>query len=347
MNPLLSICIPTYNRAQLLKEFLAVLETEVAPFGDAVEVVVSDNCSTDETPHVIREARERFAINHRRLSENIGGFKNIVTIATEVATGKYCWVLGDDDLIRPGAIATVMKVLKANSDLGAIFVNHTEEQHAERERGDHLAAKEVYQSARLLCHDTSERRVDRWEDIVLLSNVPGIFTAISDHIFLRDIWVRRAFPLARYEPGMELSYELVFPHVSMLADEMVGKPAYYLGFPYVMLFVGHQEWGGLWAKYLFTFVLRIADQLERGGAGPEVVRHYRNMIFKNCVYAFRRLLFDQRRALASGGEWTKWRFKPEDDWSFRRLWRRFNSYQEFRQMVRLAFLQEGLNRAVQ
>jgi hypothetical protein len=245
-------------------------------------------------------------------------------------------------LIRPGAIATVMKVLEANSDLGALFVNHTEEQHAERERGDHLAAKEVYQSARLLCHDTSERRVDRWEDIVLLSNVPGIFTAISDHIFLKEIWVRRAptLALANYEPDMVLSYELVFPHVSMLDDELVGKPAYYLGFPYVMLFVGHQEWGGLWAKYLLTFIIRIPDQLELRGSSAEVARHYRNMIFKNCVYAFRTLLSDRVRASAKGAEWTRWRFRPEDDWSFWRLLLRFYGYQEFRRMVNRALLEE-------
>ena len=332
MHPILSVCIPTFNRAKLLSEFLRVLEPEVLPFAGAVEVVVSDNCSTDTTPEVVREAQTRYAITYRRLEENIGGHNNIVTIATEAANGKYCWVIGDDDLVRPGAIAKIISILEAHPDLPAIFVNYTQEQHAEREKGEHLIAAESYKRSRLLCRDTSERRIERWEDVVLLSDVPGVLTAISCHVFLREIWVRRAIPLAKYEPEMKLSYETVFPHVWMLADELVGKPAYYLGYPCVMLFVGHQEWGGLWAKYLFTFVIRVADQLERRGARPEVARHYRNVIFKHCVYAFRRMLFEQQRAFANGEEWTRWRFAPEDDWSLPDQVRRYWGYPEFWKM---------------
>jgi abequosyltransferase len=48
MRPLLSICIPTYNRSQYLKQ---ALETYVsnAAFDDEVEIVISDNASTDNT----------------------------------------------------------------------------------------------------------------------------------------------------------------------------------------------------------------------------------------------------------------------------------------------------------
>jgi hypothetical protein len=131
----------------------------------------------------------------------------------------------------------------------------------------------------------------------------------------------------------------------MLADELVGKPAYYLGYPAVMLFVGHQEWGGLWAKYLFTFVIRIADQLEARGARPEVARHYRNLIFRHCVYAFRRMLFERRQAFASGQEWTRWRFRPEDDWSLARLVRRYWSYPEFWKMFVSSVVGVSMHRA--
>ena len=51
INPYLSICIPTYNRSEVLKESLMqLLKYE----GDDIEVVISDNCSPDNTEEVVR-----------------------------------------------------------------------------------------------------------------------------------------------------------------------------------------------------------------------------------------------------------------------------------------------------
>lgn len=51
IKPYLSICIPTYNRSEVLKESLMqLLKYE----GDDIEVVISDNCSPDNTEEVVR-----------------------------------------------------------------------------------------------------------------------------------------------------------------------------------------------------------------------------------------------------------------------------------------------------
>jgi abequosyltransferase len=48
---LLSICIPTYNRARLLKQILGVLGGQIKTAGaDSVVLYISDNGSTDTTP---------------------------------------------------------------------------------------------------------------------------------------------------------------------------------------------------------------------------------------------------------------------------------------------------------
>ena len=57
MHPLISICIPTYNRAELLDYCLENLAA-LKDCGRPVEIVISDNGSTDRTPEVI-EAHSR------------------------------------------------------------------------------------------------------------------------------------------------------------------------------------------------------------------------------------------------------------------------------------------------
>ena len=73
MTPLLSICIPTYNHAELLDQALARLTSLPAFASGDVEVVLSDNASTDGT----RAVGERYAaafpsrVNYFRNPENV------------------------------------------------------------------------------------------------------------------------------------------------------------------------------------------------------------------------------------------------------------------------------------
>src|SRR3989338_7717414 len=79
-KPLLSICIPTYNRAHYLKE---CLDSIVAQFNDSevrdnVEVVVSDNASLDKTRELAEEYCRKFNnIKYFRNNENIGFDLNV------------------------------------------------------------------------------------------------------------------------------------------------------------------------------------------------------------------------------------------------------------------------------
>ena len=59
-KPLLSICIPTYNRAELLRDNLEHIVSD-PDFDDEVEIVISDHCSTDETRTVGEEYAKKTA----------------------------------------------------------------------------------------------------------------------------------------------------------------------------------------------------------------------------------------------------------------------------------------------
>ena len=57
---LLSICIPTYNRCSYLKKTLeSIVSQKIFETTDLVEIVISDNCSSDGTADVCKIFAER------------------------------------------------------------------------------------------------------------------------------------------------------------------------------------------------------------------------------------------------------------------------------------------------
>ncbi len=117
--PTLSICIPAYNRAAFIGEALESIARQTSD----VEVVVSDNASTDDTVAVVESFRDRFAslIVHRS-PENIGPDRNYLKVV-ELATTDYCWLLGSDDVCLPDSIATIRSALAATPGLSGISCN--------------------------------------------------------------------------------------------------------------------------------------------------------------------------------------------------------------------------------
>lgn len=112
--PSLSICIPTRNRAAYLRDALAEIARQG---GGDVEVVVSDNASTDDTEAVVAAARGALPrLVYHRWEENAGADRNFLKVV-ELAGGEYCWLFGDDDLPAPGAVAAVREALGKGADV--------------------------------------------------------------------------------------------------------------------------------------------------------------------------------------------------------------------------------------
>jgi len=116
-SPQLSLLIPTYNRAPRLARLLQNIEDELARSGLAgrVDVLVSDNASTDATPQVLASFKPaNFRLRSFRQPENVGMDRNMQFLY-ERATSEYIWFFSDDDILLPGSVAKVLEVLKSTS----------------------------------------------------------------------------------------------------------------------------------------------------------------------------------------------------------------------------------------
>ncbi|NKC13524.1 MAG: glycosyltransferase [Gammaproteobacteria bacterium] len=121
-DPLLSLCMPTGDRADLLAYTLERL-CALQQFGVPFEIVVADNMSSDHTAQVVAE-RARVApfvryCRHPYAASLAGGIIN----AVHNARGKYVVVHADDDFIVPQALFGYVERLEREPDLVAIYAD--------------------------------------------------------------------------------------------------------------------------------------------------------------------------------------------------------------------------------
>jgi acetyltransferase-like isoleucine patch superfamily enzyme len=124
MKPILTIAIPTYNRASYLEINLNQLfkNIELLENPNEIEIIISDNASTDETESIINKFKnEIIPIIHLKNQINTGFDGNFESCLSN-ATGKYVWIFGDDELLFNNSLPKIIDVLK-NNDVGCVYIN--------------------------------------------------------------------------------------------------------------------------------------------------------------------------------------------------------------------------------
>jgi len=119
--PVLSITIPTYRRERYLKELLQSIRLP-RDLWETVEIVVSDNASEYNVGEVIRQLDLPYPISVHINEENIGATQNFIN-CVGMARGKYVWILGDDELLKPDAVTTVVNRLLSGQDWGLVLLS--------------------------------------------------------------------------------------------------------------------------------------------------------------------------------------------------------------------------------
>lgn len=111
VKPVISFTIPTWNRANELRECLDSIIPQILESNEKIEIVISDNASTDNTSEVVKEYLEKYDfLKYFKNSENLGFDLNLIS-AVEKASGDYVWLFSDDDQIAPGAIKEMLNII--------------------------------------------------------------------------------------------------------------------------------------------------------------------------------------------------------------------------------------------
>ena len=116
---LLSICIPTYNRPESLRNCLnSISKQNLKNF----EVCISDNASKFDLNKIIKPFKKKLRIKFARNKKNQGFAMNVLNVS-KMATGKYIWFLGDDDLVTNNSINHLLNLIKKNKDINFFWIN--------------------------------------------------------------------------------------------------------------------------------------------------------------------------------------------------------------------------------
>lgn len=122
---LLSIAIPTWNRASTLEQALLRILPQVKFWQDTIQLVISDNASTDNSRAVVQDFIGKYPeveIDYFVQETNTGFFGNFCKVK-ELSTAKYIWMLSDDDYIDEHLIGRIIKTVSAQNDIGLVFLH--------------------------------------------------------------------------------------------------------------------------------------------------------------------------------------------------------------------------------
>lgn len=241
---LLTIAIPTYNGARTIARSLATILPEC---NAAVEVLVSDNASSDGTADIVREiAATCPQLHYYRNDVNVGFDRNI-DLCMQRARGAFVWLIGDDDVIcQAGAVERVLQVIRMHPELAAIFADSR-----------HPIRLNAADSG--ICRDGD----DFFRKIRFKSGL------ISSNIFRKSAW--DSVPLERY-------YGSGWIHLGFLMQALVRFPGYVICEELVAQLVleeqgGEMRWGGT-GSFLRTGLnlVRIYREMPGLGYDPATVR---------------------------------------------------------------------------
>jgi glycosyltransferase involved in cell wall biosynthesis len=183
MRKLLSVNVPTFNRARYLQALIDSISNDLLELGNIVEINIIDNCSTDETAQVAETLASEFpCIAYHRNEKNIGAIANIHK-AHRVGTGEYLWVMGDDDYLVGDGLARIVRSL--SSKPAAVLLSYSRVTPAGQSIND-VSIGEVDAVFTIGSEPNLVRRVDPLVGFISANIVDRSFAdEVSDEEFLK------------------------------------------------------------------------------------------------------------------------------------------------------------------
>jgi len=117
--PIVSVILPTYNRAKLLPR---AIESVLSQDFENLELLVIDDGSKDETPQVLAEVRDpRLHISRFQQNRGIGAGRHE---GVSLARGELIAFVDSDDVWLPGKLAYQVQVMRRHPSVDILFSDY-------------------------------------------------------------------------------------------------------------------------------------------------------------------------------------------------------------------------------
>jgi len=257
--PLVSLCIPTYNRAPYLKALLQSIVDYLPTNERRLEILVADNAGADDTPAVVDAFRGQLpTLEYYRNPENVGTELNLLGLV-ERSKGSYIWLFGDDDLFRANGIEAVLASLSDGPDY--VVLNYG----PIARDGNPKAVERFF--------DIHENRKFKRRDEVMKEF--GLkLGLINSVVFRRDVFVE--VPRADYLRHMTSGLSYLYVSLSVAAREGLGKV---LAEPVFSYRSENSPWSAeRWARVYGKDLSLLLEEMIEKGYSSSAVRKFRTTV---------------------------------------------------------------------
>lgn len=270
-RPKLSLCISTYNRAGWIQVNLQNIFSQIPEARSDLEVLVVDNTSTDHTPEVVKPFLSRRDFRYVRNPKNVGMLGNLAVTAQQ-AKGEYVWILGDDDLTRPGMIERMLQIIDDHPGIGLIYMNYGYTTEANPGNVTDLDAFLANFNVLELAGPDEFATVKQ-----LAAKCENFFTAIYSHVYRRDHALRS---YCQDTSGRIFSTMLsCVPTAYYVLNYMADEPAFWIG-EQALVVNSNVSWQAYGVLLDLEQLPRTWDLAERMGTDPaEVDRRRANRLW--------------------------------------------------------------------
>jgi glycosyltransferase involved in cell wall biosynthesis len=279
-TPLLSICIPTYNRSKMLRICLLSILNQIKGYEKDVEVIVSDNCSDDDTKQVVEWAKQYGPIRYHRNELNIGAGPNFFLLSNELATGEYCWLIGDDDFLQKDALSRLIATIKQKPKIDMFFSNCTAiEINQLKQMIDPVSSNQFPDNLKPFSKNLNDFELKTFDDLFNPEINPYSLAFLPSSIFRRKLW-------SEASKGVKVSIdnfrdiETTYPHAICLVKSMRTRKVFYFGNPLFVRTNAGMDWQ---TKYPLVWVVRLLellDYFESLGIDNLRIKKYRNKLLR-------------------------------------------------------------------
>lgn len=269
MEKLISITIPTLNRAELLKFTVGHFVNQIDKLTDVVELVICNNASDDNTEDILNDIEGKYDfVNVHNCPDRLDlgdNFKRAVSFSH----GKYIILWGDDDIPMPGLIHYLLELINNLKDVGLFYFNRL----VGYENGNALTSLTVYENkyndVRKIYSDSTDFITDNFWGATFMSSV----------MFTRDVWKKGLF--------FDTSTHYGFEFMGILYYGNKGGKIDFENYPLcIQRKVANRAWGTNWPKYALLGLPNMSKDLEKEGIFKDGLNVWRQKYNKFVLFCY-------------------------------------------------------------
>ena len=283
----LSICIPTFNRANCLVNCLESILSNEDHYIKQIEICISNNGSSDNTEEIIDQYKNKLPILTNSNKENIGIPRNFLKVV-DMSSSEFIWLIGDDDLLLSDSLKRCINLINSNEDVDFFYVNSF---HLTTEFVDkHKQPFDVKNLPRNMEKFSKYKKEGKLKFLELVDPkksfdfLGGMFLSV----FRKRNWDNHSYILdkdAINDLRTFSHFDNTFPHLKIFSHAFSKSTAYFNPYPMNVCLTGAREWSPMEPLVRNVRLIEALELYKKNGL-PIVQYHLcRNFALSNFIPA--------------------------------------------------------------